>query len=61
MKRSRNGIRRRQLISASALTRSFIFLFATAGLLSSVPALAAEIQGEVLSAAGPIADSTVTV
>jgi streptogramin lyase len=52
---------RGRLINASALTRPFLGLFVTAGLLSSAPALGAEIQGEVLSATGPITGSTVTV
>ena len=46
--------------SCRAFGRPWIVAFALS-VLSSAPAFAAEIQGEVLSAAGPITDSTVTL
>jgi hypothetical protein len=54
-------ILRRELLNFSALARPLIGAIAALSVLSSAPAFAAEIQGEVLSTAGPITDSTVTV
>jgi hypothetical protein len=44
-----------------ASTRPFIGLFAALGVLSSVPALAAEVHGYVSTAQGPLADAAVTL
>ena len=47
--------------SCRAFARRWIVAFAALGLLSGVPALAAEIHGQVLSAGAPIIDSAVTL